>query len=377
MPVRPGTVISGHRILRLLGAGASGAVYLARQQRLDRDVALKVLHAAYANDDTVRVEFDREARLIAQLDHTNIVAVHDRNSSDDDYLWLSMRYIAGGDLADAISAAPGGLDPVRVARLITDAAHALDHAHSRNVLHRDVKPHNILVERTSGGERAVLTDFGIARALGATLTAASVVGSLGYAAPERFTRDRHLDGRSDVYSLGCTMFHLLTGSLPFPTADSATAIAAHLNEPPPSVRRLRPELPAYLDHVVAAALAKQPDQRYTTCTELATNLTRAVTATVSLPSVQPPYHELIRTSGSIPESPTPQEFSMPLTRRERREQARKQGAGQRRGAAAPTDSNTPRSSTAGGAGTNDSSIAPGLRNPLGRHGSNYASPPPS
>ncbi|MFE7722743.1 serine/threonine-protein kinase [Nocardia rhizosphaerihabitans] len=275
-------------LTEVLGSGGYGAVYLAKHPRLERNVALKVLHPGYAADPEVRLAFDREAKLIASLDHPNIVAVYDRNDHKDEHLWLSMRHVPGGDLAALINAEPKGLNPQRVARLITDAARALDYAHRSGVLHRDVKPANILAEQHPDGERAILTDFGIARALDATVTATGVAATLAYTAPERFARQA-VDHRADVYSLGCTLFHLLTGRTPFQTTDLAAAIAAHLSQIPPSPRDVRSELPRYLDTVLATALAKDPDQRYSTCSELAENVTRAVTATTYVPVVPPPH----------------------------------------------------------------------------------------
>ncbi|MFE7722744.1 protein kinase [Nocardia rhizosphaerihabitans] len=292
--LRPGSTVGGYVLTEMLGGGAYGAVYLAKHPRLERNVALKVLYPGYAADPKVRIAFDREATLIASLDHPNIVAVYDRNDPEDEHLWLSMRPVAGGDLAALINAEPEGLDPQRVARLIVDAARGLDHAHRNGVLHRDVKPANILVEQHPDGERAFLTDFGIARALDATVTATGVTATLAYTAPERFARQA-VDHRADVYSLGCTLFHLLTGHTPFRTTDPASTIAAHLSEPPPSPRDLRPALPAYLDIVITTALSKTPTDRYSTCSELAENVTRAVTATTYAPTMSAPHNVEVAT----------------------------------------------------------------------------------
>ncbi|MEV0463104.1 serine/threonine-protein kinase [Nocardia tengchongensis] len=212
----------------MIGAGGMGAVYLAEHARLQRNVGLKVLHDSFAADAAARAGFAREARLLTGLDHPNIVTVYDCSAAEDPRMWLSMRYVTGGDADQLIAAQPGGMDPERAVRLITDVAHALDHAHHHNVLHRDVKPANILIEHPTGGERAVVTDFGIARALDATRTDTSIAATMAYAAPERFRRDIRLDGRADVYSLACTLFQMLTGQLPFMSRDVASMIAAHL-----------------------------------------------------------------------------------------------------------------------------------------------------
>ncbi|MFI6871546.1 serine/threonine-protein kinase [Nocardia sp. NPDC050406] len=276
MSLQPGTVYAGFAIERLLGAGGMGAVYLAEHPRMRRRVALKVLSNTFTVDAKARAAFDREATLAAGLDHPNIVPVYDRSAVDEPALWLAMRYIDGGDAAGLLSEHPQGLDPVRAVGLLTDAAHALDHAHAQGVLHRDVKPANLLIESdTRHGERAVLTDFGIARTLDDTVTLSGVAATFAYAAPERF-EDTPADHRADIYSLGCTLFQLLTGQPPFPRRDQAAVIGAHLTAPPPAPRAVRPDLPAEFDEVIATALAKSPRDRYATCTALAEAAARAL-----------------------------------------------------------------------------------------------------
>ncbi|WP_153805286.1 serine/threonine-protein kinase [Nocardia sp. SYP-A9097] len=257
MVLRPGEEVAGYVIVRALGGGRQGTVYLARHPRLPRGVALKVIHDGFSGDPKTRASFDREVELVSRLDHPNVVAVYDRNGLEDTHLWLSMRYVAGGDLAALLGGAPGGLDPDRAALLIAGTAQALDYAHGQGVLHRDVKPLNILLEHHNGAERPVLTDFGIARALDDTVTASGIVATFAYAAPERFT-SANVGHRSDVYSLGCTLFQLLTGYIPYPAKDPAAAIYAHVNEPIPSPRDRCPNLPPYLDAVLTTALAKNP-----------------------------------------------------------------------------------------------------------------------
>ncbi|AFU02350.1 serine/threonine-protein kinase [Nocardia brasiliensis] len=277
MILQPGTRFAGFTIERVLGAGGMGTVYLARHPRMPRRVALKVLTESFHADRRTRSAFDREARLAAGLEHPNIVSVYDRSAADDPALWLAMRYIDGGDAAGLLSGQPDGLAPERVVRLLTDAAHALDYAHAQGVLHRDVKPANLLVENDARhGERAVLTDFGIARTLDDTVTLSGIAATFAYAAPERFS-DAIADHRADVYSLGCTLFQLLTGQHPFPRKDQAAVIGAHLAAPPPAPRERRPELPAALDAVIATAMAKSPRDRYDSCTALAEATARALT----------------------------------------------------------------------------------------------------
>ncbi|MEV6767503.1 protein kinase [Nocardia sp. NPDC051030] len=269
MGLEPGAVFAGFAIERLLGAGGMGSVYLAGHPRLQRRVALKVLAETFTVDPKTRAAFDREATLAATLEHPNIVPVYDRSAADDVSLWLAMRYIDGGDAAVLLNDHPSGLAPQRAVRLVADAAHALDYAHAQGVLHRDVKPANLLIENNRRtGEHAVLTDFGIARTLDDTVTLSGIAATFAYAAPERFS-DVPADHRADIYSLGCTLFQLLTGQPPFARKDQAAVIGAHLTAPPPSPRALRPDLPAELDEVIATALAKSPQDRYPSCTALA------------------------------------------------------------------------------------------------------------
>ncbi|MFD5179363.1 serine/threonine-protein kinase [Nocardia sp. NPDC058379] len=271
--------MSGYTISRHLGSGGMGAVYLAQHPRLNRVVALKVLHDGFGADRTVRDAFDREADLVSRLEHPNIVAVYDRNGPDDEYLWLSMRHIAGGDVADLLANNPGGLALDHAVGLIADTARALDYAHGQGVLHRDIKPSNMLIEDHGDGQRAVLTDFGIARALEDTVTLSGFAVTFAYAAPERLTGSPDADHRADIYSLGCTAFQLLTGRTPF-AGDTPAMIHAHIYEPAPSPRQHRQDLPTYLDAVIDTALAKNPADRYLTCSALAADVARALTTTV-------------------------------------------------------------------------------------------------
>ncbi|MCX4091144.1 serine/threonine protein kinase PknE [Nocardia sp. alder85J] len=269
MPLEPGSVFAGHTIERVLGVGGMGVVYLARHPRLERSVALKVLNTNVGEDGRTRARFEREATLAARLDHPDIVPVYDRSGPDSDTLWISMKYIPGGDTSQLLAQARGPLPMPRAVRLITGAAYGLDYAHQHGVLHRDVKPANILVEQDERGqERAVLTDFGIARAVDEAETTTGTTATFAYIAPERL-RGEPVDNRSDVYSLGCTLYEFLTGSTPFPRSGAGALIAAHLDEPPPRPSLTRPGLPARFDAVIATALAKRPADRFPTCTALA------------------------------------------------------------------------------------------------------------
>ncbi|MFB8003620.1 protein kinase [Nocardia sp. NPDC056000] len=269
-------MVAGYRVLRLLGRGAMGSVYLAQHPRLSRVVALKILHPELCADDAARSAFDREAALASQLVHPNIVTVFDRSGQADAALWLSMRHIDGGDVKTILAAASAGLPLDQVADLATDIGHALDFAHHQGVLHRDVKPANILIEHDPRhGKRALLADFGIARTLDAPLTLTSIKATFAYAAPERFTQ-QPVDQRADIYSLGCTVFQLLTGRLPFPYPSPQQVISAHLTERPPRPSQVREQLPTALDDVLANALAKDPDERYQSCADLVDDLRKSL-----------------------------------------------------------------------------------------------------
>ncbi|WP_269821964.1 serine/threonine-protein kinase [Nocardia gipuzkoensis] len=272
-----GEVFAGYTIERLLGRGGMGSVYLARHPRLPRLTAMKLLNPELFDDKEIRARFVREADLVARLDHPNIVTVFDRGV-EGDRLWICMRYIDGTDAA-ALDA--WTLPPQRAVQIVAATAEALDFAHSRGVLHRDVKPANILLERVEGAaERVFLTDFGIARlrddAGGLTQTG-TFTATLAYAAPEQLS-GAPLDHRADQYSLACTLFRLLTGTVPFDATNPVAVIQGHLNAPPPPVSRLRPGLPVALDAVLAKAMAKHPAERFDSCGEFATAAWQALTA---------------------------------------------------------------------------------------------------
>ncbi|MEU1986279.1 protein kinase [Nocardia sp. NPDC019395] len=264
-----GDVFAGYVIDRQLGRGGMGSVYLAKHPRLPRMTALKLLNREMFFDKEVRARFEREADLVARLDHPNIVTVYDRGL-EDEQLWISMQYIDG---IDAASVEPQKLPPERAVQIIAETASALDYAHGMGVMHRDVKPANILLARSTGGrgERVYLTDFGIARLrddTGHLTQTGTFTATLAYASPEQLT-GADLDHRSDQYSLACSLFWLLTGNGPFTSTNPAGVIQGHLQAPPPSLNAARPELPPSLDAVLAKAMAKRPDDRFTSCSEFA------------------------------------------------------------------------------------------------------------
>ncbi|MFC3962545.1 serine/threonine-protein kinase [Nocardia jiangsuensis] len=287
--LQKGDTFAGYTVRRVLGFGGMGTVYLARHPRLPRLTALKLLGRDLYSDTEIRKRFEREADLVAQLDHPNIVTVYDRGA-EDDQLWISMQFVAG---ADASCVDVGVLPAARAVRIIADTAAALDFAHVNGVLHRDVKPANILLAKAPIGqpERVLLTDFGIASVRDADTTlgsAGSITATLAYAAPEHLAGDS-LDHRGDQYSLACTLFWMLTGSAPYPGANPAAVINGHLNLPVPSARTARPDLPPAFDAVVMRALAKEPAERFDSCAAFAAAAQAALGAARSGPhrSVQP------------------------------------------------------------------------------------------
>lgn len=283
-----GEVFAGYTIERLLGRGGMGSVYLARHPRLPRLTAMKLLNPDLFDDTESRTRFEREAELVARLDHPNIVTVFDRGV-EGDQPWICMRYIDGTDAA-ALEA--WALPPQRAVQIIAETAKALDFAHSRGVLHRDVKPANILLERVEGDqERVYLSDFGIARFrddTGRLTQTGTFTATLAYAAPEQLS-GAPLDHRADQYSLACTLFRLLTGTVPFDATNPVAVIQGHLGAPPPEVSRLRPGLPRALDGVLATAMAKRPADRFGSCAEFAAAARQALAAPTGwLPPNHPP-----------------------------------------------------------------------------------------
>jgi len=261
-----GSTMAGYRIERLLGRGGMGRVYLAEDTRLGRKVALKLLDPELATDERFRDRFVRESRLAASLDHPNVVPIYEAGESGG-VLFIAMRYVEGTDLARLIEE-QGLLPPPRTAAIITQVAAALDAAHEHGLIHRDVKPGNILIGR---GDHTYLTDFGLIKRregeTGLTRTG-QFMGSVDYAAPEQI-RGEAVDARTDVYSLGCVTYECLVGEPPFAHDPDVAVLYAHLNDVPPRPTAARPELPAGIDAVVEKAMAKRPEDRYRSAGELA------------------------------------------------------------------------------------------------------------
>ena len=269
--VEPGATFAGFQIVRRIGIGGMGEVYLVEHPRLPRREALKVLPRSYTGNDEYRQRFQREAELAAGVWHPNLVALHDRGEAEG-RLWISMDYIDGPDAAELLHTRyPTGMPVGDVVAIASAIASALDAIHDRGLLHRDVKPANILCSKIGVAEqRIALTDFGVAREINdqVSLTAADMtVGTVAYAAPEQLIGES-FDGRADQYALAASVFHLLTGSELFPHPNAPTVISRHLNAAPPRLSAFRPELAA-LDGVLARALAKDPGQRYPRCADFA------------------------------------------------------------------------------------------------------------
>lgn len=291
MSLGVGEQFAGYTIVRTLGAGGMGEVYLAQHPRLPRYDALKVLRADVSTDPVFRERFLREADLTAKLWNPHIVGVHDRGD-EQGRLWISMEFVDGEDAGQLLARKfPVGMPVDLVVAIVTAVGDALDYAHKQGLLHRDVKPANILLAQAeSDSERRILlTDFGIARArdeasrLTATNTA---MGTLAYCAPEQLM-GKDIDGRADQYALAASAYTLLVGATPFPDSTPATAIDGHLNSPPPRLSAIRPEL-AVLDPVLGAGMAKDPNGRFASCADFARALDKSARAAAAVGSASAP-----------------------------------------------------------------------------------------
>src|ERR687887_672476 len=266
--VRTGTVLAGFRVRSLLGEGAMGAVYLAEGISTGQRVALKLLAPELARDERFRRRFLRETEIAASLEHAHVVRTLGSGQTDGQ-LYLAMAYVEGSDLRSVLRR-DGRLGPERAVELVAQVAGALDAAHAAGLVHRDVKPGNILVTQGPEGERAYVCDFGLARHVSSVSSLTGergFVGTIDYVPPEQIEGGR-IDGRADVYSLGCVLYECLTGERPFDRETELSVVFAHLNEPAPRPSDVRPELPDAFDAVFETALAKSPDDRYSTCGEL-------------------------------------------------------------------------------------------------------------
>src|SRR4029078_5315221 len=255
-----------YRIDDEIGRGGMSIVYRAQDLRLNRHVAVKVLPPDLALDQAVRSRFRREAQTSAQLSHPHIVPIYDVGEADG-VVYFVMALVTGGNLGTHLELRPlRAIEEVR--RVLSEVADALAYAHLRGVIHRDIKADNILLE--SEGGRCMVTDFGIARAMegGARLTQTGIaVGTPTYMSPEQAVGDRHVDGRSDIYSLGVVGYQMLTGRVPFTASNSMALLLKHVSERPQPILELRPETPRALADAVERALAKSADARWPTATQ--------------------------------------------------------------------------------------------------------------
>lgn len=265
----PGAQLGHYEVQEMLGRGGMAEVYKGRHPRLDRIVAIKVLPPALATEANFRDRFEREARAVAALKHPNIVQVFDFGDIDGMY-YMVMEYVAGQDLARYMRE-QGRLALAASRALLADLAGALDYAHAQGLVHRDVKPSNVMLEPTPtpAAFRAVLTDFGIAKIVRGQIqpTGTGLLGTLDYMAPEQIRASGDIDGRVDIYALGVMLYQMLTGQLPFSGENPGEVMLNHLQQPPPDPRRLLPDLPEPVARAIQKALAKKPEERFGTAQE--------------------------------------------------------------------------------------------------------------
>jgi DNA-binding beta-propeller fold protein YncE/tRNA A-37 threonylcarbamoyl transferase component Bud32 len=287
---RPGSHIASYQLEERLGQGGMAVVFRAYDSRLDRRVALKLMAPGLSDDDAFRQRFIRESRAAAAVDDPHIIPVFEAGEADG-VLFLAMRLVRGGDVRSLIDR-NGPLPPARAAEIVAQVASALDAAHARGLVHRDVKPANMLLEAAPGADRpdhVYLSDFGLTKtslaASGLTATG-QFMGTVEYVAPEQI-EGRPLDGRCDQYALACSAFEMLCGEPPFRREQSISVLFAHMSEAPPQIRLRRPELPDDIEAVLAKALSKAPADRYATCGEFASAVRAALTSAGSGPGGAP------------------------------------------------------------------------------------------
>jgi len=275
--LEPGETFAGYRIEGVLDRGGMGVLYKATDPALDRTVALKIIAPEHTQNETAVARFKAEARLAASLEHQNIVPIH-RAGEEAGVLYLAMRYVPGTNLRRVIDRGP--MDLHRVGRITAEIADALDAAHAKGLVHRDVKPANILVCGEGDQEHVYLADFGLTKRVGSAgdLTRVGAwVGTPDYVAPEQI-QGHKVDRRADIYSLGCVLYEMLTGSVAYPKDSDMAKLWAHVTDPPPMPRVVRPDLVEDFDTVVARATAKDPDERYATAGELSAAVSAAIAA---------------------------------------------------------------------------------------------------
>jgi DNA-binding beta-propeller fold protein YncE len=290
-----GSLIAGYRLEERIGRGGMAVVFRAYDARLDRQVALKILAPALSDDAAFRQRFIRESRAAAAVDDPHITPVFEAGEANG-VLFIAMRYVRGGDVRSLIDRL-GALPPDQVAEIVSQVASALDAAHARGLVHRDVKPANMLLDASSIPDRpdhVYLSDFGLSKtslAVSGLTATGQFLGTLDYVAPEQI-EGRQLDGRTDLYALACSAFEMLTGELPFRREQGMSVMFAHLSEPPPRPRQRKADLPPDIDKVITTGMAKSPADRQPTCREFAAALRRAVASGTgaSRPDIPPASH---------------------------------------------------------------------------------------
>jgi hypothetical protein len=297
-----GGVFAGYRIERRLGRGGMGVIYLATEPGLERPVALKLIAPEAAADDVFARRFAEESRIAASIEHPNVVPIY-AAGEEDGVAWIAMRFVSGSDLQLRI-ARGGRLEPARAVDLVAQVGNGLDAIHAAGLVHRDVKPANVLLSGDPGAEHAYITDFGVARNVatqsGLTQTG-RFVGTLDYVAPEQISGEP-LDARVDVYALGCLLFKLLSGEVPFPREGEAARLYAHLHDPPPAPSLYEPAVPMALDDVVIRAMSKSPEDRYPSAGDLG----RAAQAALGGTAVSVPERTVATGAAATRETPRPQ-----------------------------------------------------------------------
>ena len=286
-PLLGQTLAGKYRIDKLIKRGGMGAVYEGKHVLIDKTVAVKVLHPALALDDDVVRRFSREAKAASRISHPHAVSVTDFGESENGVVFLVMEYLDGRTLKEVVrSEGPMRLD--RVVEIMRQVAGALDAAHEQGVVHRDLKSDNIMLSKTNGGEWAKVLDFGIAKiqqsdARDADITAANlVIGTPQYMSPEQCSQSGKIDARSDIYSLGIILYEMLSAELPFSGESPTVIMMKQVQDPPPSIRNIRPEVPETISRIILQALAKQPDDRFQTAGALSEALTKAARAVAEL-----------------------------------------------------------------------------------------------
>ncbi|MFB9365081.1 serine/threonine-protein kinase [Kitasatospora sp. NPDC001664] len=314
-----GQQLGGYRLEKIIGRGGMAVVYRAEDLRLGRTVAVKLLAPELARNDVFRERFARESRAAAAIDHPHIVPVYEAGETEG-VLYIAMRYVRGRDLR-ALLDRQGPLTVRQAVRITAQVASALDAAHAHQLVHRDVKPGNVLVAEGTDSdhpEHVYLTDFGLTKkslSLTGLTTVGQFVGTLDYVAPEQIS-GRPVDGRCDVYSLGCVVYEELTGTPPFRREDDLALLWAHLHDEAPSVRELRPDLPAGLDGVLGRALAKTPEERYASCLEFVAALRAADDGRPVVVAAGPTPTEVVPVVPAVEEDPVPPAWAWPVFVRE-------------------------------------------------------------